>query len=160
MGEIILEGVKKVSVVNRPIPVPYNYRIIYKIAQLVLIMGKCCGRCGCSLEKLHMISVALTSNNEVKKLLSFIDGTSKEYTLVRFDPAVNRALNFALAERILYKQSNGLLRLGDNGKKFFKEIMNDKELLWLEKNNLDKIGVALSEDMIKALKMDWRIRND
>ncbi|MCX7749339.1 MAG: hypothetical protein N2645_20970 [Clostridia bacterium] len=160
MGEIILEGVEKVSVINRPIPVPYNYRIMYKIAQLVLIMGICCRNKGCSLEKLHMISVALTTNNEIKKFLSFINGTSKEYTLIRFDPSVNRALNFSLAEKIIYRQNNGLLRLTEKGKSFFAEILKDEELLWLEKDNLKKIGTSLTEDKIKALKVDWRIISD
>lgn len=157
MKDLILDGIEKVSVENKPIPVPYNYRIIYKIAQLVLIIGKCCGKSGCSLEKLHMISFALTSNSEFKKLKAFLSNKGEGYTLVRFDPAVNRAINFSLAEKIVYRQKNGLLKLTQRGKDFLKDIMNDQELLVIEKQYIDTINASLSEDIIKSLKADWRI---
>ena len=44
----------------KPIAVPYNYRISYKISQLVLILSICSPRGGCSLIKLHMISLLTT----------------------------------------------------------------------------------------------------
>lgn len=53
----------------KPDAVPYNYRTSYKVTQLCLIM-RICGRGDvCSLIKLHMISFALISQDNMRKLI-------------------------------------------------------------------------------------------
>ena len=74
----------------KPDAVPYNYRISYKVAQLCLIMRICGWGDVCSLVKLHMISFALISHDNMKKLIDYTD-ESDSVPVVRFDPAVNRA---------------------------------------------------------------------
>lgn len=160
MADELLSGVEKISIVSRPIAVPYNYRIMYKISQLVLIMGLCCGKKGCSLDKLHMLSLALSSNGEMKKIVEFAKGKSHEYTLIRFDPSINRALSFALAENIVDRQGNGLFRLTGKGKTFLNDIVRDTGMMVLEKENIKLIEASLTEDKINSLKADWRVRND
>lgn len=54
----------------KPDAVPYNYRISYKIAQLCLIM-EMCSRGGCSLLKLHMISIGLSTKKRYGKVEGF-----------------------------------------------------------------------------------------
>lgn len=79
----------------KPDAVPYNYRISYKVTQLCLIM-RICGRGDvCSLIKLHMISFALISQENMRKLVDFADGIGSA-PIVRFDPSVNRALTYAI----------------------------------------------------------------
>lgn len=80
----------------KPDAVPYNYRISYKLAQLCLILEMCCGRGGCSLLKLHMISIGLSTNNDMEKLSDFANDRLTNYTIVRFDPAVNHAVSMHL----------------------------------------------------------------
>lgn len=80
----------------KPDAVPFNYRISYKVTQLCLIM-RICGRGNvCSLIKLHMISFALISQVNLMRLIEFAEGTGS-VPIVRFDPAVNRALTYAIA---------------------------------------------------------------
>ena len=82
----------------KPDAVPYNYRISYKVTQLCLIM-RICGRGDvCSLIKLHMISFALISQENMRKLVDFADGIGSA-PIVRFDPSVNRALTYVPACR-------------------------------------------------------------
>lgn len=49
----------------KPDAVPYNYRISYKVSQLCLIMRICGWGGTCSLIKLHMISFALISRDNI-----------------------------------------------------------------------------------------------
>lgn len=156
MNDLLFDTVENICFVNRPIPVPYNYRIMYKIAQLVLIMGLCCGSKGCSLEKLHMISMGLNSKKEMDRLILFVKGVSTDYTLIRFDPSINRAVSFAIPEKIIFRQGNGLLRLTPEGKRFFNEIKNDTQLLTLEKEYLNSIKDYLTEEKIHNIMVDWR----
>lgn len=159
MDEFLLEYVKSVKVKIKPIAVPYNYRIMYKISQLVLIIYYCCSsRKGCSLEKLHMISTAITSKTDYDRLNSFINGR-QNIIIIRFDPAVNRAVTLALAEGLLYGQVNGLFRLSKKGKKFAEELDKDKTLMVREKELMQRISTNLTEDKVNELMADWRINN-
>ena len=53
--------------------------------------------------KLHMISFALLSRKNMDNLLEFSDKTN-ESVVVRFDPAVNRALTYAVAYGFVVQQ--------------------------------------------------------
>lgn len=159
MDEFLLEYVKSVKVERKPIAVPYNYRIMYKISQLILIIYYCCSsRKGCSLEKLHMISTSITSKNDYERLSSFING-KQNIIIIRFDPAVNRAITLALAEELLCRQVNGLFKLSKKGKKFAEELDKDKTLMVREKELMQRISTNLTEEKINGLMADWRINN-
>lgn len=136
--------------------VPYNYRISYKIAQLCLILFTNCGKGGCSLIKLHMISMAMCTNKDMTKILNFAEDSSQTYTLIRFDPAVNRAVKYALADNIIYQQANGYFKLTEKGRTFANSIKKDAELMVREKSFLDKLSNKLTEDRIKNLMSFWR----
>ncbi len=57
--------------------VPYNYRISYKIALITAIIGKCCGKKGCSAIKLQMIN-ALYYQIDEKTLIEIHNLCEKE----------------------------------------------------------------------------------
>lgn len=152
----LFDSVGGILFTNRPEAVPYNYRISYRVAQLCLILSRTCGRCGCSTLKLHMISTALMSKNDLNMLINFANNKVQEYTLIRFDPAVNRALNYALADKIFSQQTNGLYRLTDKGKNFVHAIDIDSSLMSQEKEQLDLLLNKLTEAKINGLLSSWR----
>ena len=92
---------------SKPIAVPYNYRISYKISQLMLILSICCSKGGCSLIKLHMISMAFNSNEAMEQLRNLSNGQLTEVPVIRFDPAVTRAALFAKSENLIVQQKDG-----------------------------------------------------
>lgn len=143
----------------KPDAVPYNYRISYKIAQLCLIISLCCGRGGCSLFKLHMISVGLCTKHDMEELTAFAEDRLTSYTVVRFDPAVNRAIKYAMADGLLYQQQNGLFRLTEKGKRFVGRIQEINDLMINEKSFLSGLSNKLTEDKIKTLMSSWRYSN-
>lgn len=158
MNEII-EDAKKITFINRPIQVPYNYRIVYKVCKIVLIIGETCKRGGCSTIKLHIISNAISSNKSLKELEKFLDDSSNNVSIVRFDPALTRAINYALAENIIDIQNNGKIKLSDKGKVLYQEVIEDKELMILEKDSLKNISNKLTEEKIEEIIVNWRNGN-
>lgn len=144
---------------SKPIAVPYNYRVSYKISQLALILSLCCSRGGCSLVKLHMISVALNSEVSMLQMERIADGILSELPVIRFDPAVNRALLFAISEGIIVQQKNGKLKLSLQGKKYVATIMKEPNLMIHEKNFLSKISTKITEDLIKEIMSNWRYQD-
>ena len=138
--------------------VPYNYRISYKIALICAIIGKCCGKKGCSTLKLQMINAATTSKNAKDELFNLIDNPFiTETTIIRFDPAISRAINLAMADEVIFRQSNGLYRLKDKGKALLNAIYKDDETLAVEKQLLSELSNRLTEDIIDRIASHWRL---
>lgn len=137
---------------SKPDPVPYHYRLSYKIALTCLIFGLTCGRSGCSLSKLHLVTLSMYSEKEKSNILKYVNGQNDHYLVLRFDPTINKTLDFMLAEKIVFQQDNGLFRLTNSGKNFLAEIVNDNELLINEKTFLNKLSSKLTEKMINNIK--------
>lgn len=149
----------KIKFTNRPIAVPYNYRIIYKISQIVLILGNVCKRGGCSNIKLHMISNALTSHNVLLELEKVLNNTTDIPFIVRFEPALTRALNFAIADGLVEVQSNLKFKLTIKGKSLYEQIMQDKEVMILEKMDLKNIKDKINDNVIDRIVKKWGTMN-
>lgn len=144
---------------SKPIAVPYNYRVSYKISQLALILSLCCSRGGCSLVKLHMISMALSSEASMLQMERFADGNLTEIPVIRFDPAVNRALLFSISDGLVVQQKDGKLKLSQEGKNYVAAIMKESNLMIREKNFLSKISTKITESLIKDIMSNWRYQN-
>lgn len=142
----------------KPDAVPYNYRISYKVSQLCLIIYMCGWRNTCSLIKLHMISFALLSQQNMDKLINFSDGID-ESVIVRFDPAVNRALTYSIAYGFIAQQPNGNYKLTEQGKNFAERIKLAGDLMATEIRLLTDLSKRLTETRIKELIEIWRNRH-
>lgn len=141
----------------KPDAVPYNYRISYKVSQICLILDKSCwGKSGCSPVKLHMISFALASKEIMERLIEFTQNEFASPPIVRFDPAVNRAVSFAIADELIIQAANGKYVLTDKGKLLVSEIEKDSEVLVVEKQDLSSLSKKLTEEKIKRLSEVWR----
>ncbi|NYB73422.1 hypothetical protein HZF24_04630 [Sedimentibacter hydroxybenzoicus DSM 7310] len=141
----------------KPDAVPYNYRVSYKVSQICLILAKSCwGRSGCLPVKLHMISFALCSKSTMDKLVNFALNEFADTPIIRFDPAVNRAVTFAIADNLIIHSKNGKYTLTDKGKKFVEEIDKDPTVLAAEKLDLSELSKKLTDEKIKQLSYIWR----
>lgn len=80
------------------------------------------------------------------------------FMLVRFDPAVNRALKYAIADNLVSQLKNGTFKLTKNGKEFIKRIEKE-DILLEEKSFLNKLGTRLTKEKIERLMSLWRYKN-
>ena len=142
----------------KPDAVPYNYRISYKVAQLCLIM-RICGRGDvCSLIKLHMISFALISHENMRNLVEFADGIGST-PIVRFDPSVNRALTYAIGYVLIKRQQNAKYKLTDRGKQLAEQIKAVGDLMVIEMDDLNLLAKKLTENKVEEIVDRWRIKD-
>lgn len=138
--------------------VPYHYRITYRVSLICMIIGKCCGKKGCSPIKMQMICAATESQKAQAELFKLVGmELVSETTLVRFDPAVTRAINFALSDSLIFRQSNGLYRLTEKGKKLVDVIYSDSDLMQQEKDLFSKLKNKLHEEIIDQISSNWRL---
>lgn len=143
---------------SKPDAVPYNYRISYKIAQVCMIIFKSSkGRTGCSLIKLHIISNALNKKEYMIDLLDYVNNRI-DYIVVRFDPVVNRAIKYAIADELVIQQKKGTFKLTEKGEKLV-DMVEKENVLVRERSSLNKLGTKLTNAKINQLRSLWRCKN-
>jgi hypothetical protein len=142
----------------KPDAVPYNYRISYKVTQLCLILRICGWGDSCSLIKLHMISFALISRANMNRLVEFAGGTGNT-PIVRFDPAVNRALTYAIAYGLIEQQQSAKYKLTDRGQRLADQIKLVGDLMVVEICDLKTLAKKLTETKVKEIVDMWRVKN-
>ena len=143
----------------KPDAIPFNYRISYKVSLICMIIKVCCGRRGCSLVKMHMIATAVSEREYEEKLKRYLQTQIPGTFVIRFEPSLNRALEYALADGFIAQQVNGTYKLIDRGKVLVKEIQNDDAIFRYEKKVLEEIQCDLTEEKIKSLMEGWRYQN-
>ena len=143
----------------KPDAIPFNYRISYKVSLICMIIKVCCGRRGCSLVKMHMIAAAVSDREYEEKLKRYLQTQIPGTLVIRFEPSLNRALEYALADGLIAQQVNGTYKLIDRGKVLVKEIQNDDAIFRYEKKVLEEIQCDLTEEKIKSLMEGWRYQN-
>jgi len=102
-----------------------------------------------------MISFALISQNNMDRLVGFAGGDDRS-PIVRFDPAVNRALTFAIAYGFVEQQQTGKLKLTDSGVQLAEQIIAVKDLMVSEIESLKVLAKKLTENKIESLMAMWR----
>jgi len=142
----------------KPDAVPYNCRISYKVTQICLIMRICGYGNVCSLIKLHMISFALISRENMRSLIEFADGIGSA-PIVRFDPSVNRALTYEIGYGLIRRQQNAKYKLTDRGKQLAEQIKAVGDLMTVEIYDLNLLSKKLTESKIEEIVDRWRIKD-
>jgi hypothetical protein len=76
------------------------------------------------------------------------------YTIIQYDPVINRAIYFALGDGLIAQQVNGFYKLTKKGKEYSNLIWNDSTIMIKEKKYLSDI-IILTEQKIKGLENVW-----
>ncbi|RNA68795.1 hypothetical protein [Alteribacter keqinensis] len=137
------------SFTKKPISISPNYRPIFKIAQLLLILKYCCRSNTSSLTRLHFFSWLLTNIEDFRNINA---DNLDSYNLLfwRTEPSLNRALNYAVGERLIIF-SNGKYSLANKGEEFLLYLNKDIEILKDHKDFLDRFQKKISERKVEEL---------
>jgi len=140
---------------KKPIPLPAEYRPLYKIAQILLVLKISCRSSKGSLLKLHLFSWAMKSENNMQVTLNFVQEKGKQdFKIWSMEPSLNRALHYATAQGF-YQQKNGKYELTETGESFINSIEDLDQVFKNEKLFLQQIGKSMSESKINALAKEW-----
>jgi hypothetical protein len=150
-------SIKKLSFHRQPIPIPADYRPLYKIGIIVLILRLCCRSETADLLKLHLFSWALTSEENLRKFQNYIvSDFQSEISVWGIEPALNRALLFAVAENICEVIDGKKYKLTEKGIRFYKMIDKESELFEIEKEFLKSIGKnTITDNRLKLISKQW-----
>ncbi len=143
---------QKITFEKKPIPIPAEYRPMYQIAIVVLVLKFCCRSNTSSLQKLHLFSWCCYSKKNMATLQCYLENSNRtpapHWTI---DPALNRALNYAVADGFCELTSNNKYKLASKGAQLFAKIDPDNDLFYHEKIFLKQIGKRLTDEMVDRL---------
>lgn len=135
--------------VELPDPIPATLRPTWRIASLLLCLVQCrAGRA--NRKQLHVVNWAARNSDAQRIFLKVLDGSvSPDEAIVRFDPVLDRAVQFALGEKLVF-QSGELLAITPKGEVFVKAIMQDRDCMLEETLFLRRIGRKLTQAQVEA----------
>ncbi len=135
--------IKHLSFQKRDFPIPADYRPLFKIGHLIIILAICCRGNKSSLMKLHFLCWAIKNKRNSVTVQEWVKNNFKsDFHVWGIEPTVNRALIFASADGIITDEGSHFI-LTQKGIDFFKIIMSDEELFANEKSFLKAIGKSI-----------------
>lgn len=142
---------------SRPDPLPPEMRPEWRIAVLVLALQKCGWGGKMTLKKAHVVNWAVRDQASRETFLRMMKGDRQmEDVVVRFDPAFNRALDFAVGEGLvaLEKKTTGLvIELLSAGKELAETIEKHDDCLNEERAFFDAVK-KIPQQKIEEL-LEW-----
>lgn len=147
---------ENISFNRKPIAQPIDYRPIWKIGQILLIIRYGSSVTGCTLLKLHLFSWVFQSYKNREKLRNWIDSDFEaDMSIWTLSPHLSRAVAFAVGERLI-KEEKGKYSLTTKGLDYIKSIDDLPEAYTEERKILNRYGRIISDAKIDKLAKDWK----
>lgn len=138
--------------IKRPISLPSNYRFFYQISVVLLILDLCCAKnTGASMLKLQLLAWALRDDEGYASLIKVtkLKDHKHNFNFWALDPALNRAIEFALADSFLNLKNEKLIS-APKGDEFLKYIL-ENDIFIQEKEMLKKFGKSVTETFVNTV---------
>lgn len=143
-----LLGEVPTRVMERSVPIPGDLRSEWRVALVLLLLAKCHGG-SATLEQLHVVnSVALfeaTSQTLVDLLAVPPVATAFDRPVVRYEPALSRAVDIAVGVGFAEWTNSQRLNLTQLGRETHSRVMAEPSLLSQEKELLARIPGRVSQ---------------
>jgi len=141
---------------RRPLSLPEDLRPAWRIGLLVLLLSSCCRGGKSSRARLHVLSWGIRSKKSQVDLVAAITGAMNPGSLlVRFDPFLDRALDFAIGEGIIQHVGGKSVVLTQTGKQLAEEIRQSDAVFIAEKKFIDLVSQKVSEELVKQM-FGWK----
>ena len=136
-----------------PDSIPADIRPLWRILLCLMILNF--SRAGtASLKKLQVLSWILTNCENFDLVMEALENDlAKKKLVVRYDPALDRALDFAIGEGLVEHTSSAKYKLTDKGRKIFKDF-KETEIMAKEMRFVIENGSKFTEATVTNL-LNW-----
>lgn len=147
---------KSFSFQEKPFALPSDHRPLWRISLLLLIIKICSRGSKISLKKLHMVNWIISASERITLIIDCIKLKLPPAGItVRFDPALGRAIEFAVSEELVQRLDGSRISLTNKGDSFIKEIIA-ADCFDHEKDILAEIKPILTEKIVEQI-LRWEI---
>lgn len=135
---------------ERPISVAADSRVIWRVPLLLMLTRSCRGE-KATQEQLHVLNWAVRSSDSAERLASFLAGDLRpEEAVVRFEPALNRALALARGLELLGWEGR-YWTLREPAREILAAIDGDDDLMSEQKALLGGLDRLLTQKAVTEL---------
>ena len=138
--------------IKRPIALPSNYRFFYQLSILLLILELCCAKnSGASTLKFQLMAWALRDTEGCDSLMKItkLKNAKHNFNFWALDPALNRAIEFALADGFLTLKNEKIVS-APKGDALLSNILGTDVFIH-EKEILRKFGKSVTESFVNTV---------
>jgi hypothetical protein len=145
------ESIKRFTFKIEPMSIPAELRPLHKIGLILLFLRLNSTASTSSILKIQFLNWVLKTKPLKAQLIDETDDKESTYMLklVHHDPAVNRAVQYAIAEKLISLEKSGRIKLTDSGLNIADKMVADQNIFLEEKDYLKKLGKRVSEVQIK-----------
>ena len=143
----------KIAFNRASMPVTPEYRPFFKILRILLILKFASRGKRSSLIKLHLLNWVLKEEKRKRVLLETIGDGKIVFQVWGVDPALNFALQYCIAEKLVLRRS-GVFELSDKGDKFLQNI-HETDLYEPDLKFLKDLSIKVTEKIVDAIVKEW-----
>jgi len=141
---------------RRPEPLPPDLRPNWRVAMLLLLLRSCRSE-KASLKKLHVLNLAIRTPESRRRFLAHVKGDGNpDDVIIRFEPGLNRAIDFARGDDLLRIEKGKSVKLTDRGSSIAQQIDRNEDCMVEERKFLEEVKPFVLEKHIKAL-LRWEM---
>ncbi|MCG7985464.1 MAG: hypothetical protein JAY90_22350 [Candidatus Thiodiazotropha lotti] len=143
----------KLSFHRRPMPIFANYRPLYKIAKLLLVLHISSRGGKSTLVRLQLFNWVLKESERKDLLRKAAKNGILNVSVWGLDPSLNSATQFALAEGLV-NRSGSSIAITEKGRDYIKSLL-ELESLGEDVDFLREIGKGITESMVTKTSESW-----
>ena len=137
---------------DRPVAVKGDLRPLWRMSLVTMLIRRCCNRNTTSFARLHVLNWALLSQANRDALLSLVNNeASSTEVLVRVEPFLNTAVNYAIGEELISQKKGDRLVLLTKGVSVADKLFETEGIFQIEKEFISALGKKLTEQFVKEL---------
>lgn len=137
---------------QRPESIPGDLRPLWRIGLVLLMLHMASWGKKSSFGRLHVLNWALRSDEGRDALLGILNGRLLPGTVVvRIEPSLNRAVDFAHGEGLLRRVGGDRVELTSTGEAEARRILQQDDLFANEREYLKQVGKKLTETLVAEL---------
>ena len=134
---------------RRPVAIPGDLRPAWRIGLVVQLLRKCCRGGRSTHTRLHVLSWGIRTKESRRGLQEAISGhLAPDSLIVRFEPLLNRAVDFAIGEDLVRRVGGGKIQLTGAGNALADELESTDAIYVVEKQFMDAIGQRVTEAFV------------
>ncbi len=137
---------------RRPVAIPADLRPAWRIGLLLLLLSNCCRGGRTTLARLHVLGWGIRVRENRNNLTAALAGRIfPNSLLIRFDPYLNQAVDFAIGEGLVRRSEGNKIDLTPKGRKVAEELGHAKEAYTDEKRFMKAIHQRLTESIVMRM---------
>jgi len=137
---------------QRPESIPADMRPIWRIGLLLLMLSVSSRGARSSFGRLQLLNWSLLHDEGRDALLSVLDGARQPNAImVRIEPSLNRAVDFATAEGLVRTVGGSRIELTEVGEAEAARILAESSLYVKEREYLSLLGKRVTETLVSQI---------